>query len=162
MRKAGEERRCRTCAHRIVERVEGRLVEMCYRQDPAISCAEERLSRQWPSCSDFGLFWAWGGLIVPPESQQDPTPISNQDDRADDTELTWLDLLKLVNRNTRDVAALAAIMWQAAANWQSGHVANELVFSPGINFGEIAEALDYHRIPVLPAAVAIARGALIQ
>ena len=171
---AAAERRCNTCAFYVRERQGEVAVAICTREQSAKACADIRAIPGRPGCGSDGFFWAWGGpIFVPP--LRDPTPTeaidrppieeprfaaAKQSDPTRRNEYEWSTLLRLVNFNARDTAALASLMWQAAANWDGGKVANQLVFHPVIGIAGIADTLDHYQVPVLPAAIALARGSI--
>ena len=161
IRAASTARLCDTCAHRKEENQGGSPIAICGREETATPCAEARASTKWPGCGPSGAFWAWHGSMTVPDlptpQQSKITPASS--DRATEADtLRWSDLLLLANAEARDVAALTALMWQAASNWDDGKVAIGLVFQAAISPSGIADTLDFHRVPVLPAALAVVRG----
>ena len=69
--------------------------------------------------------------------------------------MKWADVLIQTSDRHRDRAALTALMWQAVANAPDEMLAAQATLYPSISLEGLADILDFHRLPVLPAALAL-------
>jgi hypothetical protein len=69
--------------------------------------------------------------------------------------MRWSDVLCLADGQARTRAALAALMWQAAANAADEAVTAQATFQASISLEGLADTLDHYKVPVLPSALTL-------